>query len=192
MKLMEILSEYKRANSVTNEFIAKQIGVTESTVYRWIKGETRKVQDSVVDKLTDLIQVDVKYLLSLDNQRPIIGFVKAGYNLLAEQNIIDYESVSEDDYNRGNYFLKVTGQSMKDAGIVDGSLLYVQACNDVESGQIAIILINGEGTVKRVIKQDKIIILEAANPNEPNKYFTSEDLNNIQIIGKVLYCKTVF
>lgn len=84
---------------------------------------------------------------------------------------------------------------MVNARICDGDLLYVKACNDVESGQIAIVLIgNEEATVKKVIKKDHILILEAANPKVENRYFDEKDIEElpVRIIGKVLYNKVKF
>jgi repressor LexA len=84
---------------------------------------------------------------------------------------------------------------MVNARICEGDLLYVKSCSDVESGQIAIILIgDDEATVKRVIKKNNLLILEAANSQVENRYFTPQEVEElpVRIIGRVLYNKVKF
>lgn len=82
---------------------------------------------------------------------------------------------------------------MTGAHIHDQDLIYVKQCDDAESGTIAVILIaNTEVTIKRVIKKDHLLILEAANPAVPARYFTYEEVQElpVKIIGKVLYSRS--
>jgi repressor LexA len=142
--------------------------------------------------------VDVKEVLKdsfFRYQKPIIGLVKAGYDLLAEENYLGYEEVTSGENKQGDFFLKVTGNSMVGAKIHDGDLVYVEACNDVNSGEIAVVMIdNQELTIKRIIKKTNMIILEAANSGYENIYFTLDEIKTrpLKIIGRVLYSKTLF
>ena len=123
---------------------------------------------------------------------PILGTVKAGYDWLAEENIIDYITLKDTIPNINEYFaLKVTGDSMLPL-LSDGDLVIVHDQDDVESGQTAVILINGEeATIKKVIKTNEGIELHAMNPYYPIKKFTFEDMKNIpvKIIGRVKEAK---
>lgn len=196
MNIKDILNEYKRQNQVTNDFIAQQLGVTKSTVSRWCNGQTKRILPETLEKLSDLMHLNMDELTRLSEfafEKPILGTVKAGYGLLAEENIDGYLSVSEEDYRQGDYFLKVTGNSMVDAHIHDGDILYIQACQDVPSGTIAVALIeNEEVSVKRILKTDQYLMLEAANPDVETKVFTWKEVETlpVRIIGKVLYAKT--
>ncbi len=198
MELNEILREYKQKKGVTNDFIAEQVGVTKSTVSRWLSGEVRRVQDNTLEKLSSLIGYDIKPFLNgtvIHFKKPILGTAKAGYDYFAEENYQGYIDVTENDNQKGDYFLQITGNSMEGAKIHDGDLIFVHSCNDVRSGEIAVILIERqEVTVKRVIKKAGMLILEAANPEVENRYFTLEEVANlpVQIIGKVIYSKTFF
>ena len=196
MKLSELLTEYKEKANVSNEFIAQKVGVNRATVSRWIKDDTKVMKHEVVEKLSYLLGRDVDALLSDKNlyQRPVLGEAKAGYNHLAEQNFEYMEGVSKEDYYKGDYFLRITGDSMDLAHIHNGDLIFVKECNDVPSGSIAVVLIGDDATVKKVIKKADLLILEAANPNIETKYFTSKEVNEIpvKIIGKVLYSRTDF
>ena len=84
---------------------------------------------------------------------------------------------------------------MIQAKIHDQDLLYVKSVNDVISNTIGIVLIeNEEVTVKRIIKKEKYLILEAANPDVEPKIFTWEEVKTlpVQIIGKVIYARRDF
>lgn len=109
--------------------------------------------------------------------RPILGEVKAGYNLFVEQNIIGYEAVSIEDVHKGDYFLQVAGYSMTGSRIYDGDLIYVKQCSDVENGQIAIVLIDNEVTVKKIKKDIQGIQLIATNPSYETRYYHYDELN---------------
>lgn len=198
MELNEILQEYKQKTGVTNDFIAEQVGVTKSTVSRWLSGEVKRVQDSTLKKLSSLIGYDVKPFLNgtvIHFKKPILGTAKAGYDYFAEENYLGYIDVTESENRKGDYFLKITGNSMEGAKIHDGDLAFIHSCSDVRSGEIAVILIeHQEVTIKRVIKKADMLILEAANPEVENRYFTLKEAAAlpVEIIGKVIYSKTFF
>ena len=82
---------------------------------------------------------------------PIVGRVAAGNPILAEQNIEDYCDISASFFHpRADYFLRVKGDSMIDAGIFEDDLLAVHRTSDVHNGQIVVARINDEVTVKRL------------------------------------------
>lgn len=196
MKLQDILNEFKRQNNVTNLFIAERTGVTPSTVSRWCRGQIKHIGPETMEKLSAMLSTDVESLIAairFELEKPILGTVRAGYGLLAEENLSGYLSVSQEDYDRGDYFLRVVGDSMRDAHILDGDLLYVRQCSDVPSGSIAVILIGGEEvSVKKLIKKPDYWILQAANPEVEPRVFTKEEIASlpVQVIGQALYART--
>lgn len=198
MNIQQILNEYKRQTNVTNDYIAQKIGVTKSTVSRWCNGQIKKISPDTLQKLSSLIGIDFDQTTRITQfsfEKPILGTVKAGYGLFAQENIEGYLSVSEKEYEQGDYFLRVEGNSMIQAKIHDQDLLYVKSVNDVISNTIGIVLIeNEEVTVKRIIKKEKYLILEAANPDVEPKIFTWEEVKTlpVQIIGKVIYARRDF
>jgi len=116
---------------------------------------------------------------------PIVGSVKAGYNGLAFEDIEGYETMADLKNPEEYILLRVTGDSMEPQ-IVAGDLVLMHKQEDVESGEIAVCLINGEeGTVKRVLKQEGTIILQAFNPNVPPRVLTGAALADFRIAGKV-------
>lgn len=192
----EVLNRFKRQNNLTNDYIADYCGVTRSTVSRWCSGKIRKIAPETMERLSSMLQIDIDDMNSisaLSFERPILGDVKAGYGLLADENIQGYVQVSESDYEKGDYFLRVTGDSMEGANIHEGDLLYVRQSQDVPSGSIAVLLIGGEEvTVKKLIKKDKYWILQAANPNVEPRIYSFQEIQElpVQIIGKAVYSRT--
>ena len=194
MTLKDLLLEYKKRTGCNNDDIAKAIGVNKSTVSRWMKDDVKTPQSNILEKLSSLLQVDVESLIGKSKryEKPILGIVKAGYGLFATENIEGYIPVSKEDYYRGDYFLRVSGDSMNGAHIFDGDLIYVETCEDLPSGKIGVILIeNEEVTVKRIIRKNNLLILEAANPQVETRYFTQDEVETlpVKIIGKVLYSR---
>ena len=195
MNFKEYLKMYKEKTGVSNEYIANQLGVNRSTVTRWLKGDTKVTNPEVIEKLSFILGVDVESVINSEEryEKPVLGEVKAGYDLLIDENFEGYEQVTQDDYYRGDFFLRVVGDSMSGAHIHDGDLLYVKKCHDVPSGTIAVVLINrSEVTVKKVIKKEGLLILEPANPSVDVRYYSQEEVESlpVEIIGKALYSRS--
>lgn len=195
MNFKEYLKKYKEKMGVSNEYIASQLGVNRSTVTRWLKGDTKVTNPEVIEKLSFILGVDIESLINSEEryEKPVLGEVKAGYDLLIDENFEGYEQVTQDDYYRGDFFLRVVGDSMSGAHIYDEDLLYVKKCNDVPSGTIAVVLINRcEVTVKKVVKKEGLLILEPANPSVDIRYYSQEEVESlpVEIIGKALYSRS--
>lgn len=196
MRIQDILNEFKRQNNVTNLTIAKETGVSPATVSRWCSGQIKHISPDTMERLSALLKTDVESLvqaLHFQLEKPVLGTVRAGYGLLAEENLDGYLSVSQEDFDRGDYFLRVVGDSMRDAHILDGDLLYVRQCDDVPSGAIAVVLIGGEEvSVKKLIKKDSLWILQAANPAVDARVFTLKEVAElpVKVIGQALYSRT--
>lgn len=153
--------------------------------------EYSKFYDDLVD---DLIAKEEKSEYKLDiipvgNQIkiPIIGTVAAGTNGLAYEEYLGEEWIDEDFVRGGRHFyLKVKGDSMIGDGILAGDLALVKETPDVEYGELAVVIVNGEeGTIKRVYKKEGSVVLQSSNPSYPPRVFTGSEVNEIRIVGKV-------
>ena len=115
----------------------------------------------------------------------ILGSIAAGTPIEAIQQEVDRVSLPEDLQNNGEHYgLKVKGDSMIEAGINDGDTVIVKKTTNVESGQIAVVLIDDqEATLKRIRKKGNTIALEAANKNYGTKIYAA---NRIKIQGKLV------
>lgn len=115
---------------------------------------------------------------------PVLGTIKAGYDLYADQQVIDFKPISRNDVSDGEYFyLIVKGDSMIDEGIKEGYRVLVRRQDYVENGKIGVVLLNGdEATLKRVFYQDDMVILQAANPSIPPRVLP---IDEVRIQGQV-------
>jgi repressor LexA len=116
---------------------------------------------------------------------PLVGEVAAGTNVLAQQNVEEVVPVPADLTGDGELFmLRVRGDSMIDAGILDGDLVVVRSQPTAEKGEIVVAGIPGEeGTVKTFNRKGGKVVLEPANPRlEPMTFDPSE----VTIFGRVV------
>ena len=113
---------------------------------------------------------------------PLVGHVAAGSPILAEENIEDYVQVPQlaggDD---GEFILAVRGDSMVDAGILDGDFVVVQRRDTASDGEIVVALVGEEATVKRFFKESDHIRLQPENATmEPIR------TRDVSIVGRVV------
>jgi len=117
---------------------------------------------------------------------PIVGRVAAGLPLLAQQNIEDTVQLPKEWAPAGAFLLKVQGNSMEGAHILDGDYVLVHPQQMAANGEIVVALIGEEATVKRFYRTDQGITLKAENPNyEPIEIERSEAAS-FKVIGKVM------
>lgn len=215
MFLGEIIKKYRKENNLSLRAFASKCGLSYtyiSMLEKNIDYRTGKpiapTLDSVkyisnamnipIDDLLKMLDDEQEFKLNEDvlpnnlNVIPILGTVKAGYDWLAEENVVDYVTLKENIPNIKEYYaLKITDDSMLPL-LSEGDLVIVHDQDDVESGQTAVILINGEeATVKKVVKTNEGIELHSMNPYYPVKKFTYEDMKSIpvKIIGRVKEAK---
>lgn len=197
---MNRIKKLREEFGYTQQDLANKLDSSKSVIGLY-ESETRKPSLEILVKLSDIFNCSIDYILYKTDARnsvinvariPILGTVKAGYDWLAEENIVDYITIKENIPNLKEYYaLKITGDSMLPL-LSEGDLVIVHDQDDVESGQTAIVLINGEeATVKKVIKTNDGIELHAMNPYYPVKKFTFEDMKKIpvKIIGRVKEAK---
>ena len=126
---------------------------------------------------------------------PVLGTVRAGLPMEAVENILDYEEISEDMARQGDYFaLQIKGDSME-LRIKEGDVVIVRKQPDVESGEVAIVLVNGdEATIKKVQKFNGGINLVPSNPAYEVKTYSKDDIESlpVSIIGKVVELRAKF
>lgn len=155
--------------------------------------------------LETLIQIANMLDVSMDeisNQKPkkgiripVYGRVAAGIPIDAIEDILDYEEISEDEAKKGEYFaLQIKGHSMEPK-IDDKDIVIVRRQPDVENGEIAIVLVNGdEATCKKIKKRPEGVMLIPINPNYETMFYSNEEIENlpVTIIGKVIECRKKF
>lgn len=190
---MNRLKQLRKERNLYQSEVAKIIGVTTSA-YGYYENGKRDMSTDILTRLANFFNVSTNYLLGIDtsNKRllPVVGIVKAGYNYLADENIIDYIDPAIDLPNKENYFgLIVRGDSMSPLFDEGDYLIVYKTDNEFENGKICIVLIdNEEATIKKVVKTDTGIELHAFNPYYPVKKFTYEEMEKlpVKIVGVVV------
>ena len=171
--------------------IAEHFGLAQNSVYQIIGYLKKKGYLSDVGGHRGL-RLSAKCLDSLRQKQglPIVGQVAAGEPILAQQNIEEYLDIKDllglpEDV----FLLRVRGDSMTDVGIMDGDYVAVKPASTVENGQIAVVLLDDEATVKRVYVQKNRIALKPANraAGYKTRYVKRGD-KDVRIIGKVIGC----
>lgn len=192
---MNNLKSARKAKKLTQIEVADYIGLAQSSYSAWESGKT-KIDDVSLKRLAELFEVSVDYLLgrvSGPNHRrirvPVLGSVAAGIPIEAIEDVIDYEDLDADVFGDGEYFgLQVKGHSMEPK-ISDGDVVIVRRQEDVESGEIAVVLVNGdEATVKRIKKAPAGVTLIPSNPAYEPMFYTNDEIENlpVRVIGRVV------
>ena len=149
--------------------VAKATGIAPSTFTDWKNGRS-------VPKADKLIRIAAYFRLSLDEMLgadeghrgarqglPIIGEIRAGSPIITEETLLGYEYADVDDADE-YFFLRVCGDSMKNCGIVEGSIVLFRKQQYAENGQIVACLVDGDSaTVKRFRRDHKTILLVPEN-----------------------------
>jgi repressor LexA len=198
----ERLKQLREKRGLRQQDVADQVGVARVTISLYEAGR-REPDNETIERLADLFQVSVDYLfgrmdmpnglppgavLVTEFQRiPIVGVIRAGTPILAQENIEGWRYIPSDLAKGGElFYLRVKGDSMQGTQnpIADGHLVLVRTQPEVENGEIAVVMVNGdEATLKRVHVQNNTLILTADNSKYPPIIVGSED---VRIIGKVI------
>lgn len=171
------IKKYRKASSYTQKDLANLLKVKPTTVASWEQGRNKPLMDKVT-KLTNIFGVSLTDLVGSDQENevtdyfskkprmvPLIGTIAMGAPITAEQNIEKYiPEYMMDRYADDTLFaLRCKGNSMYPL-IPDGAIATIRQQSDVEDGEIAAVLINGEATLKRVLHIGKTVVLRPANP----------------------------
>ena len=205
MELGKNIRRLRKLNNLTQQSLANQMNRSKTLIALWEKGE-RDPSSIDLKRLSEIFNVRADDIIGSipsfsntetyelnDDQvlKPILGVVKARYNLYCEENIEGYKPVDKNKAKGAECFwLRVIGNSMNAIGIIEGALVLVKKVI-VENNQIAVVRVNGdEATVKQIIFNDDAVILQPLSTDPSNKplILKKEDFDNnhAEIIGKVV------
>lgn len=217
MKLTDKLDLLMSEKGINKMELSKQSGIPYTTIVNFYEKGTDNVKLSTLLKLSRYFKVTLDYIAE-DNEEerytfpkmreddryqtpgmipfttnekiPVVGVIRAGEPILAEQNIIGFVELPSEYINQGDeYFgLRVIGNSMNLSRIFEGDIVIVRKQSYVENGEVAIVLVDGENaTIKRFYQTDTLVTL---NPNSNDSIHAPKtyDLRKIPIavLGKVV------
>jgi len=186
-----IESRLKDNNPPSQREIAQHFGLAQNAVYQLVSYLKKK--GYLVDagghrglRLSEEYRERIKKAEGI----PIVGRVAAGEPILAQENVEGYVNLNGVfGQSKDIFLLRVVGDSMVDEGIMDGDFVVVKPTSAIESGQIGVVLLDDEATVKRVIIRRDRVALKPANQAARYKIrYIKRGSENVQIIGKVIGC----
>ena len=189
--LIYIEGRLRDNNPPSQREIAEHFGLAQNAAYQLVTYLKNK------GYLTDSgghrrLRLSKEYLRSKRQAAgiPVVGRVAAGEPILAQENIEGYIDLKElFAQSEDAFLLRVVGDSMVDEGIMDGDLVLVKPSSTIEDGQIGVVLLDDEATVKRIYIQHNRIALKSANHAAGYKTRYIKRLEkDIRIIGKVIGC----
>ena len=193
--LAKNLQYYMDLNNISRNELIEALDLKYMTLSDWLNAKTYpridKIEllanyfninksDLIEDKI-DLSQIDGITLLNKARKIPILGTIACGTPIWAEEN---FEGFFIADFSiKADFIVKAKGDSMIDARINDGDLVFLKKTPTVDNGRIGAVLIDDEATLKKVIKTDNAVILQPCNSDYQPIVLTSDD--EAMILGEM-------
>lgn len=205
MEISKKIYLLRTENKLTQSEFAKIAGATDKAVSSWENG-TRSPKLQYTKPICDYFGIDLNTFIDESNdvyksglpsnaipytpshKAPILGYIPAGYPVLAVEDIEGYADIPYSDVEN-YFFLRVAGESMKNAGIHTGDLVLIRRQKCADDGQIVAARVNGdEATLKRYKRQGDSVLLLPENPEFEPRIVPARDfeIGDAEIIGVAL------
>ena len=208
-KFCDRLRQLRNEKGLSQLDLSKLLKISKSSVNMYERGE-REPGLEMLELIADMFNVDMDYLLGKSDcpnrsantflqhpdfpsnvipmpemrKIPLLGQIACGAPILAEEHIEDYVDIPRNIH--ADFALTCKGDSMINARIFDGDIVYIRQQPSVENGEIAAVLIDGEATLKRVRLFDDHVSLEPENPMYKPLVYWGNEMNNVYILGKAV------
>ncbi len=183
--------------------LADKTGIPKSALQRYATGQTEKIPIDRLEKIAAAVGTSAAYLMGWEPEDrpsipaasnilpmpemrkiPLLGTIACGAPVLADEHIEGQVDIPVNIH--ADFALTCKGDSMINARIFDGDIVYIRQQDTVENGEIAAVLIETEATLKRVRLFDDHISLEPENPMYKPIVFWNEEMNEVRILGKAV------
>lgn len=202
------LKERRLQLNLTLKEVAAKVGVSEATVSRWEGGQIANMKRQYIAAYAAALQTTPGFIMTGKEEqetdtthravsippgfmplprmvkKPLVGRIACGEPITAEQNIESYVDVPEGV--PCDFCLECQGDSMIDAGIHSGDMVYIRIQPEVENGEIAAVRIGDEATLKKVYYDGESLILMPCNASYLPKTYSGPALEDIKIEGKAV------
>lgn len=193
------IKKRRKALGLTLAEAAEKVGTSVGSLNKWENGVTKRIDHQDIVRISEALECNILWLLDLDDAItldgvietipdaktiPILGEIACGDPVLAVENHDGVANVPED--SSADFALRCSGDSMINARIFPGDLVLIRQQPDVDSGEIAAVLLDGEATLKRVYKYAERVELRAENPLYPVIHVEGPALANFRILGKAV------
>lgn len=200
MQIGERIKRRREELGLSADQVADRIGKNRATVYRYESNDIKNFPIEILTPLAEVLQTSPAYLMGWElgdsqfpaniqplpemRKIPLIGSIACGAPILAEEHIEEYVDIPR--HIHADFALTCKGDSMINARIFDGDVVYIRQQETVDNGEIAAVLIDGEATLKRVQLFDDHISLEPENPQYRPLVYWNEEMNTVRILGKAV------
>ena len=190
------LRKLRQSHKLTQIELSKRLGLSYSTISMYERGE-RQPNFETLEAIADFFNVPSSTLIEKSTPPynniipmpemttiPLLGSIACGEPITAVENIEDYVTMLKSV--KADFALRCKGDSMIDARILDGDIVYIRQQAKVENGEIAAVLIGDEATLKRVYISADTVTLIPANQKYSPLVYSGEEINEIRILGKAV------
>ena len=189
MKTGEIIRALREKQGMSQETLAQRLGYRDRSSIAKIETGKVDLSQTKLEQLSRIFNVSLYQLTGIQEMPgsykvPILGSIACGAPILAQEHIESYTELPGGIH--ADFALICKGDSMAGARIFDGDIVYIRAQEQVENGEIAAVLIDGEATLKRVRCFEDRISLEPENPTYRPLILWAEDMNRARILGKAV------
>lgn len=198
MSIGEKIRTARETAGMTQEELGRLCGTTKQSIYKYENGVVTNIPLERIEKIANVTGVPAAYLMGWDDAQfpsniipmpemrkvPLVGSIACGTPILAQQNLDGEVDIPVEI--RADFALRCKGDSMINARIYSGDIVYIRQQEEVEHGEIAAVLIGEEATLKRVYLFEDHISLEAENPQYRPMVYWGEDMNSVHILGKAV------
>lgn len=196
----------KRRNDfmISQTDLAKKIGISKQTLYKYETNIITNIPSDTIERIASVLNVSPAYIMgweddekikSLDNiyqielkRFPLLGEIACGLPTYTNEERESYIMAGTDI--KADFCLKAKGDSMINARICDGDIVFIRKQDMVDNGEIAAVVVNNdsEATLKRLFyyKEKALLILKAENPAYEDLIFQNEELDEVHILGKAV------
>ena len=192
----------RKENRMTQQELASKLYVSQQAVGKWERGEATPNPDAIVS-MAKIFGVSADRRLGESAPPastggawiPVIGDVAAGIPIEAITDIVDYEEIDAATAASGDFFARRIKGSSMEPRIREGDVVIVRKQDDAETGDTAVVLVNGDSaTVKKIKKMPDGIQLIPTNPAYDPMYYTAAEVETlpVRIIGRVVELRGKF
>lgn len=208
MRTGDIIKMLRNERRISQAKLADELSVSKSTIAMYETNE-RMPKPELLEAIADFFNVDMNFLYGKTHIRnsaneisknevpenvifpymhkvPKLGQISCGQPIFASEEHDEYGLIANSV--KADFCLEANGDSMIGARIFDGDLVFCIQTNVVDNGQIAVVLVDDEATLKRFYyyPEKDTVILKPENPNYEDLIYSGEELNQISILGKAV------
>ena len=197
MTIGQRIKERREELDITQDELAKRLGYKSRSSINKIELDIYNLKQSKIKARADALQTTPGYIMGWDDtdqyvlpisvqSLPLLGNISCGNPILADEHIELYVELTTKI--KADFCLKAKGDSMINARIHDGDIVFIRKQSMVDNGEIAAVVIDDEATLKRVnyYPEKNLLILKAENPDYEDLVYTGEQLDHIIILGKAV------